>query len=144
MTLIWDNFVIGISRSKPRLQNHDDVAMSVHEATVLCAHHAAAASFMPFITESIWQARCTMARRSWFPSGLRRSELYFAAEAEQVETMMTPSAIRARRAEMNVPPSKRTGHSADRRKLLTRWYSVLQQARIRIRSYLRRCNAREC
>ena len=65
--------------------------------------------FMPFITESIWQAlphEGPSIMVSKWPE--HQTELCFAAEAEQVETMMdTIRAIRARRAEMNVPPSKR-------------------------------------
>ena len=64
---------------------------------------------MPFITETIWQALPhdgPSVMVSKWPE--YREELHFAKEAEQVETMMdTIRAIRTRRAEMNVPPSKR-------------------------------------
>lgn len=111
---IWDNFCDWyIEIVKPRLQNHDDVAANERAQKVLCYVLRGTMQllhpFMPFITESIWQAlphEGPSIMVSKWPE--YQSELCFAAEAEQVETMMdTIRAIRARRAEMNVPPSKR-------------------------------------
>ena len=111
---IWDNFCDWyIEIVKPRLQNHDDVAANECAQKVLCYVLRGTMQllhpFMPFITESIWQAlphEGPSIMVSKWPE--YQSELCFAAEAEQVETMMdTIRAIRARRAEMNVPPSKR-------------------------------------
>ena len=111
---IWDNFCDWyIEIVKPRLQNHDDVAANERAQKVLCYVLRGTMQllhpFMPFITESIWQAlphEGPSIMVSKWPE--HQTELCFAAEAEQVETMMdTIRAIRARRAEMNVPPSKR-------------------------------------
>lgn len=111
---IWDNFCDWyIEIVKPRLQNHDDVAANERAQKVLCYVLRGTMQllhpFMPFITESIWQAlphEGPSIMVSKWPE--YQTELCFAAEAEQVETMMdTIRAIRARRAEMNVPPSKR-------------------------------------
>ena len=111
---IWDNFCDWyIEIVKPRLQNHDDVAANERAQKVLCYVLRGTMQllhpFMPFITESIWQAlphEGPSIMISKWPE--YQTELCFAAEAEQVETMMdTIRAIRARRAEMNVPPSKR-------------------------------------
>ena len=111
---IWDNFCDWyIEIVKPRLQNHDDVAANERAQKVLCYVLRGTMQllhpFMPFITESIWQALPhdgpSIMVSKW-PE--YQTELCFAAEAEQVEIMMdTIRAIRARRAEMNVPPSKR-------------------------------------
>lgn len=111
---IWDNFCDWyIEIVKPRLQNHDDVAANERAQKVLCYVLRGTMQllhpFMPFITESIWQALPhdgpSIMVSKW-PE--YQTDLCFAAEAEQVETMMdTIRAIRARRAEMNVPPSKR-------------------------------------
>ena len=111
---IWDNFCDWyIEIVKPRLQNHDDVAANERAQKVLCYVLRGTMQllhpFMPFITESIWQALPhdgpSIMVSKW-PE--YQTELCFAAEAEQVETMMdTIRAIRARRAEMNVPLSKR-------------------------------------
>lgn len=111
---IWDNFCDWyIEIVKPRLQNHDDVAANERAQKVLCYVLRGTMQllhpFMPFITESIWQAlphEGPSIMVSKWPE--YQTELCFAAEAEQVETMMdTIRAIRARRAEMNVLPSKR-------------------------------------
>lgn len=111
---IWDNFCDWyIEIVKPRLQNHEDVAANERAQKVLCYVLRGTMQllhpFMPFITESIWQAlphEGPSIMVSKWPE--YQPDLCFAAEAEQVETIMdTIRAIRARRAEMNVPPSKR-------------------------------------
>ena len=65
--------------------------------------------FMPFITEEIWQAipheGDFLIRAEW-PTP--NAALDFAAEADALEMVKNAiSAIRARRAEMNVPPSRK-------------------------------------
>lgn len=111
---IWDNFCDWyIEIVKPRLQNHEDVAANERAQKVLCYVLRGTMQllhpFMPFITESIWQAlphEGPSIMVSKWPE--YQPDLCFATEAEQVETIMdTIRAIRARRAEMNVPPSKR-------------------------------------
>ena len=66
--------------------------------------------FMPFITEEIWQAipheGDFLIKAEW---PVYREELNFAQEAAAMEMVKNAiSAIRARRAEMNVPPSKKS------------------------------------
>ncbi|MGM9613711.1 MAG: valine--tRNA ligase, partial [Butyricicoccus sp.] len=111
---IWDNFCDWyIEIVKPRLQNKDDKAANENAQKVLCWVLSGTMQllhpFMPFITETIWQAlphEGPSVMVSKWPE--YKEELNFAAEAEQVETMMdTIRAIRTRRAEMNVPPSKK-------------------------------------
>ena len=65
--------------------------------------------FMPFITEEIWQALPHegdyLIRAQW-PT--YRQEFDFAAEERAMEAVKDAiSAVRARRAEMNVPPSRK-------------------------------------
>ena len=64
---------------------------------------------MPFITETIWQAlphEGPSVMVSAWPE--YKDELHFAAEEAQMESLMDAvRAIRNRRAEMNVPPSKK-------------------------------------
>ena len=111
---IWDNFCDWyIEIVKPRLQNKEDKAANESAQKVLCWVLSGTMQllhpFMPFITETIWQAlphEGASVMVSKWPE--YKEELHFAAEAEQVETMMdTIRAIRTRRAEMNVPPSKK-------------------------------------
>ncbi len=111
---IWDNFCDWyIEIVKPRLQNQGDAAANQSAQKVLCYVLRGTMQllhpFMPFITETIWQALPhggPSVMVSKWPE--YQQELCFAKEAEQVETMMdTIRAISARRAEMNVPPSKK-------------------------------------
>ncbi len=111
---IWDNFCDWyIEIVKPRLQDKDDPAANENAQKVLCYVQSGTMQllhpFMPFITETIWQAlphEGPSVMVSKWPE--YEDALHFAVEAEQVETMMdTIRAIRARRAEMNVPPSKK-------------------------------------
>ncbi len=111
---IWDNFCDWyIEIVKPRLQNQADAAANQSAQKVLCYVLRGTMQllhpFMPFITETIWQAlphEGPSVMVSKWPA--YQQELCFAKEAGQVETMMdTIRAIRARRAEMNVPPSKK-------------------------------------
>ena len=111
---IWDNFCDWyIEIVKLRLQDKDDLAANENAQKVLCYVLSGTMQllhpFMPFITETIWQAlphEGPSVMVSKWPE--YEDALHFAVEAEQVETMMdTIRAIRARRAEMNVPPSKK-------------------------------------
>ena len=111
---IWDNFCDWyIEIVKPRLQNKDDVQANENAQKVLCYVLSNTMKllhpFMPFITETIWQALPHEGESimiSKWPE--YQDSLNFAVEAEQVETIMdTIRSIRARRAEMNVPPSKK-------------------------------------
>ncbi len=111
---IWDNFCDWyIEIVKPRLQNKDDVQANENAQKVLCYVLSNTMKllhpFMPFITETIWQALPHEGESimiSKWPE--YQDSLNFAIEAEQVETIMdTIRSIRARRAEMNVPPSKK-------------------------------------
>lgn len=111
---IWDNFCDWyIEIVKLRLQDKDDLAANENAQKVLCYVLSGTMQllhpFMPFITETIWQAlphEGPSVMVSKWPG--YEDVLHFAVEAEQVETMMdTIRAIRARRAEMNVPPSKK-------------------------------------
>lgn len=111
---IWDNFCDWyIEIVKPRLQNQNDAAANQCAQKVLCYVLRGTMQllhpFMPFITETIWQAlphEGPSIMVSQWPE--YQQSLCFAEQAEQVETMMdTIRAIRARRAEMNVPPSKK-------------------------------------
>ncbi len=109
---IWDNFCDWyIEIVKPRLQNQADTNQSAQKVLcyVLRGTMQLLHPFMPFITETIWQAlphEGPSVMVSKWPE--YQQSLCFAKEAEQVETMMdTIRAIRARRAEMNVPPSKK-------------------------------------
>ena len=65
--------------------------------------------FMPFLTEEIWQAlphEGDFLMTAQWPE--YQEQLNFPAETEAMEAVMdTIRAIRARRAEMNVPPSKK-------------------------------------
>lgn len=111
---IWDNFCDWyIEIVKPRLQNKDDVQANENAQKVLCYVLSNTMKllhpFMPFITETIWQALPHEGESIMISKWPEYQEsLNFAAQAEQVETIMdTIRAIRARRAEMNVPPSKK-------------------------------------
>ena len=111
---IWDNFCDWyIETVKPRLQNKDDVQANENAQKVLCYVLSNTMKllhpFMPFITETIWQALPHEGESIMISKWPEYQEsLNFAVEAEQVETIMdTIRAIRARRAEMNVPLSKK-------------------------------------
>ena len=110
---IWDTYCDWyIELTKARLYSEDqerkETAMSVLvyvlDQTLRLLH-----PFMPFITEEIWQSiphegeALIVAQWPEF-----RQELAFKAEEEQMESVMNAiRAIRNRRTEMNVPPSKK-------------------------------------
>ena len=111
---IWDNFCDWyIEIVKPRLQNKDNKQNNENARRVLCCVLSGTMQllhpFMPYITDTIWQALPQEGKSvmvSKWPE--YQDALCFKAEEEQVERMMeTIRAIRNRRAEMNVPPSKK-------------------------------------
>ena len=110
---IWDTYCDWyIELTKARLYDADDdskrtaqqVLVYVLDQLLRLLH-----PFMPFITEEIWQAiphaGDFLIRAEW-PTP--QAALDFAAEADALEMVKNAiSAIRARRAEMNVPPSRK-------------------------------------
>ena len=107
---IWDSYCDWyIELCKPRLQgeNADDalrVLVYVMTGMLQLLH-----PFMPFITEEIWQTLPhegeTLMRTSWPQYD---AALEFTAQEREMERLMEAiRAIRNRRAEMNVPPSKK-------------------------------------
>ncbi|MDO4269422.1 MAG: valine--tRNA ligase [Eubacteriales bacterium] len=106
---IWDNFCDWyIEIAKTRLQAGDEDMQKVL-CYVLSGAMQLLHPFMPFITETIWQAlphEGESVMVSKWPE--YDAALDFAAEQAQMETLMDAvRAIRNRRAEMNVPPSKK-------------------------------------
>jgi len=110
---IWDSFCDWyIELTKPRLNGADEqsrlgaqkVLLYVLTEILKLAH-----PFMPFITEEIWQAlphegEALMIER--YPE--YRAELNFPADEQNFEMVMAAiKAVRARRSEMNVPPSRK-------------------------------------
>ncbi len=111
---IWDVFCDWyIELVKPKLQNKEDLTECEKTQSVLC--HVLSETmkllhpFMPFITETIWQALPHQGESimiSKWPE--YNSQLEFKAEEENMETIMDSiRGVRNRRAEMNVPPSKK-------------------------------------
>lgn len=111
---IWDVFCDWyIELTKPRLQNKEDKKPNETAQNVLCYVLSETMKllhpFMPFITETIWQALPhegeSIMVSAW---PVVREELDFSEEENKMEQIMdTIRAIRNRRAEMNVPPSKK-------------------------------------
>ncbi len=110
---IWDSYCDWyIELTKTRLYGEDEESKLVSQQVlvyvldqVLRLMHP----FMPFITEEIWQAIPhegeALIIASW-PS--YKEELNFKAEENAMESIMNAiRAVRNRRAEMNVPPSKK-------------------------------------
>ena len=107
---IWDDFCDWyIELCKVRLQSDnrtDALRVLVYVMTdMLKLLHP----FMPFITEEIWQTLPhkgeTLMRSAWPQYD---GALHFADDEKQMEMVMTAiRAIRNRRAEMNVPPSRK-------------------------------------
>ena len=106
---IWENFCDWyIEIAKTRLQTGDENVQKVL-CYVLSGAMQLLHPFMPFITETIWQAlphEGPSVMVSAWPE--YKDELHFAAEEAQMESLMDAvRAIRNRRAEMNVLPSKK-------------------------------------
>ncbi|MGN1031280.1 MAG: class I tRNA ligase family protein, partial [Butyricicoccaceae bacterium] len=111
---IWDNFCDWyIEITKTRLQNKEDVKACENAQSVLCYVLSETMKllhpFMPFITETIWQALPHEGESIMISEWPKYDEgLCFPAEEAQMELLMESiRAIRNRRAEMNVPPSKK-------------------------------------
>jgi len=110
---IWDSYCDWyIELTKSRLQGEDEDS-KVRAQQVLCYVLTQILKllhpFMPFITEEIWQALPHegdfLMLQQW-PE--YRKDLAFAEEEKALELVMDAiRAIRTRRAEMNVPPSKK-------------------------------------
>ena len=114
---IWDTYCDWyIEMTKARLQG-DDPAAKEQAQRVLCYVLTDILKllhpFMPYITEEIWQALPHAADcqekflmlQSW---PVYRDDLAFPQEEKAVELLMDAvKAVRTRRAEMNVPPSKK-------------------------------------
>ncbi len=110
---IWDVFCDWyIEIAKIRLNGDDETAKSTVKAVLVYVMSNTLKllhPFMPFITEEIWQ---TLPRAgesimiSEWP--VYSEELSFAKDETEMERVMTAiKAVRNRRAEMNVPPSKK-------------------------------------
>ena len=126
---IWDNYCDWyIEFTKARLQGEDPAAKEQAQQVlcyVLTQMLKLLHPFMPFITEEIWQALPRQAGcevdflmlDQWpkadpaldFPEEEKASEkLNFPAEEQAMEQIMDAiRAVRTRRSEMNVPPSKK-------------------------------------
>lgn len=110
---IWDSYCDWyIELTKTRLLGEDE-ASKERAQQVLCYVLTEMLKllhpFMPFITEEIWQAlphEGDFLMLSSFP--VEREDLRFPEEAKAMEIIMEGiSAVRTRRGEMNVPPSKK-------------------------------------
>ncbi len=110
---IWDSYCDWyIELTKPRLSGENEESKLAAQKVllyVLTEILKLLHPFMPFITEEIWQAlphegEALMIER--YPE--YRSELSFPSDEQNFEMVMTAiKAVRARRSEMNVPPSRK-------------------------------------
>ena len=106
---IWENFCDWyIEIAKTRLQTGDENVQKVL-CYVLSGAMQLLHPFMPFITETIWQALPHEGPSVMVSAWPEYDEkLSFSVEEAQMESLMDAvRAIRNRRAEMNVPPSKK-------------------------------------
>ncbi|MFI3249968.1 MAG: valine--tRNA ligase [Eubacteriales bacterium] len=110
---VWDDYCDWyIELTKTRLQS-DDVASKESAQKVLCYVLTEMLKllhpYMPFLTEEIWQAlphEGDFLMTAQWPEV--RSEFDFPVEAKAMESIMEAiTAVRVRRSEMNVPPSKK-------------------------------------
>ncbi|MEA4921453.1 MAG: valine--tRNA ligase [Clostridiaceae bacterium] len=113
-SFIWDNFCDWfIELSKIRLNNKEDMEANENAQRVLI--HVLSGTmqllhpFMPFITESVWQALPHEGPSIMVSKWPEYSEgQVFDEDSRQMEQIMEViRAIRNRRSEMNVPPSKK-------------------------------------
>ena len=108
---IWDNFCDWyIELCKTRLQSDNAAGARQVLVYVMTGMLKLLHPFMPFITEEIWQTLPhegeTLMLADW---PVYSEELNFQAEEIEMERIMEAiRAVRNRRAEMNVPPSKKT------------------------------------
>ncbi len=110
---IWDSYCDWyIELTKPRLNGNDEESKLAAQKVllyVLTEILKLLHPFMPFITEEIWQAlphegEALMIER--YPEF--KEELDFPEDEQNFEMVMTAiKAVRARRSEMNVPPSRK-------------------------------------
>ena len=110
---IWDSYCDWyIELTKPRLNGDDEESKLAAQKVllyVLTEILKLLHPFMPFITEEIWQAlphegEALMIER--YPEF--KEELDFPEDEQNFEMVMTAiKAVRARRSEMNVPPSRK-------------------------------------
>ncbi len=111
---IWDSFCDWyIELTKTRLNNREDAAAREGAQRVLAYVLSNTLKllhpFMPFITEEVWQALPHEGESIMIsPWPEYREDLAFAEDETAMETVMAAiRAIRNRRAEMGVPPSRR-------------------------------------
>ena len=110
---IWDVFCDWyIEICKSRLNGADEKAAETARAVLIYVFTGTLAllhPFMPFITEEIWQSLPHKGEALMVTNWPRfDAALEFAAEEEDFEKIMAViKAVRNRRAEMNVPPSKK-------------------------------------
>ena len=114
---IWDTYCDWyIEMTKARLQGEDSAAKEQAQRVlcyVLTETLKLLHPFMPFLTEEIWQALPHEAGNDVKFLMLQkwpeyREDLAFPAEEKAVELLMDAvKAVRTRRSEMNVPPSKK-------------------------------------
>ncbi len=110
---IWDVFCDWyIEICKSRLNGEDKAAADTARSVLTYVYTGILAllhPFMPFITEEIWQAMPHKGEALMVTDWPRYNEAFsFAAEETEFEKIMAViKAIRNRRAEMNVPPSKK-------------------------------------
>jgi valyl-tRNA synthetase len=110
---IWDDYCDWyIELTKPRLNSGDEEASRSAQQVllyVLTEILKMLHPFMPFITEEIWQAIPHEGDALMVQDYPVFSEaLSFPVDAQRFETVMDAiKAVRARRAEMNVPPSRK-------------------------------------
>ena len=110
---IWDDYCDWyIELTKTRLQGEDEDSKSRAQKVlcyVLTQMLKLLHPFMPFITEEIWQAlphEGEFLMTSEWP--VAKEELSFPEEEQAMEVIMDAiRAVRTRRSEMNVPPSKK-------------------------------------
>ena len=111
---IWDSYCDWyIERTKPRLNGEDAAAKESAQRVllyVLTEILKLLHPFMPFITEEIWQALPHEGEALMIAEYPRfRQELCFPEDEVNFEMVMEAiKAVRARRAEMNVPPSRKS------------------------------------
>ncbi len=110
---IWDVFCDWyIEICKARLSGEDEKAADTARSVLIYVFSGTLAllhPFMPFITEEIWQSIPHNGEALMMTEFPKYSEEFaFNAEESEFEKIMTViKAIRNRRAEMNVPPSKK-------------------------------------
>ena len=111
---IWDSYCDwSIELTKPRLNGEDAAAKESAQRVllyVLTEILKLLHPFMPFITEEIWQALPHEGEALMIAEYPRfRQELCFPEDEVNFEMVMEAiKAVRARRAEMNVPPSRKS------------------------------------